>query len=136
MPIITILGLPDRLANSDALKKLVLHDLPEAVAGIPELNLEPKHVTIFAPKDLLSTRLGDNITANIDDLLDKKGRTSTVKVGLARVVKSVLRNFAREHVPECQFIEVSTHSLDRFQEGFDVWRRGVGIRDSLHYHKT
>lgn len=123
MPVITILGLPDTLADSEALKKLIRTDLPEAVAGIPVLGLLPKHVSAFAPRDLLQEGLGTEIIAHIDDLLERPGRTVGVKNAVAGIVKRVLQNFAREHLPQCALIEVSTQSLDTQQEGLAVWRR-------------
>lgn len=125
MPVITILGLPDTLSDSEALKKLILEDLPKAVTRISALKLEPDQVSAFAPRDLLQAELGTEIIAHIGNLHEKLGRTVGAKNAVASAVKMALQDFAREQLPQCALIEVSTHSLDTQQEGFAVWRKNT-----------
>ena len=123
MPIITLYGLPSRLAETPELEELVMTTLPNAVASIKELGIAADQVTTFVPRDMLSKGLGNEVIAFIEGLFQKEERTPEVKQRLADTVKDALTAFCRNHIRECGLIEVIPRS-QRPNDGFAHWEGG------------
>ena len=122
MPVIVLYGIPKRLKDDGALNALVLRHLPAAVAGIAELELTAKQVSLFCPQDALSAGLGEELIAFVAALSVGPKRTPLVKKRLAEAVCAELALFAKANLPECGLIEVFVQSFNQESEGAASWR--------------
>lgn len=122
MPVLTVLGIPTDLRNTDELKHLALVRLPEAASSVPEMKITPDLVTVYVPGDLIDKGLGDEIIVFIEGLFMREERTPEARQGLANAVRDCVVEWAQEHVLNCKTIEVIPRS-QRPDDGFANWQK-------------
>lgn len=121
MPIVTIMGLPDRLQDTGNLSYLMLNLIPEAVASVQGLGCTIEQVTTFAPRDLLQAELGYEIIVFIDSsrfcATDQSPQArQAVCDEVCDRVAAVLEEFANQNDIDWQLIEVLPRLLGRGAE--------------------
>jgi hypothetical protein len=103
--------------GDEELQRLI-YDVQEAVAAIPELELESTQVSVFFPPDMVVQGLGEELTAFIQGLFRKRKRTPKVLQRLTNIVAQTLEIFAKKQLKQCRKIEVLPWTLDPKTQGF------------------
>lgn len=125
MPIIKVYGIPASVAGSPkqrerSLKRLTTK-LQKAVAGVNELQLNPDHISVFYPADLMHTGIGEEIIVEVTGLFRKPARTHGARAKAADSLKEVVREHFRG-LSQLKLIEVFVHSFDPTEDGFAEWK--------------
>lgn len=121
MPVVTVLGVPNRLADQPVLNE-VLIGIRAAVAGIKALGLTDAATSVFFPADLLQFELGQEIVVKVDGLFRRPGggkpeRARHLRQRVADVVLEVINRVLRPHLPECTLVEVIVQVFDHTEGG-------------------
>lgn len=116
MPIVQILGIPDRTEGCEEL----IDSIREAVAGVKALGVKKEQVTVFLVRDHVQKDLGEELVGIVEGLYRKPGRTSEVRQGLADTICETLLKFAARYLPQCECVEVCTNSTNVEEGGHKV----------------
>lgn len=114
MPVLVVYGMPED-CNSGVLIPLIQAAI---VADVPELQLDSNQISVFFPPDRVQAGLGEELICLVNGLLVKPERTPEVRRRLANAVCSVLIAFAKEHLPQCQCVEVLVTQFNQEKDGF------------------
>lgn len=129
MPVIIVYGMP---RVGEGLPELI-QELQDATAAIQELELEPKHVSVFFPADQCDHGLGEEIIAIVEGLFNKPRRTPEVRKRLADALLARLVHFSKGRLREyqeacrhirpqetgpCKLVEVLVKTFDSNDQGF------------------
>lgn len=104
MPPVVIHGMPSGVTNAENLRNLVLCELPEVVASVPEMGLVPDQVTVWVPNDLVRSESRGVVVVFVEGLFHKEERTYEVKARLVEVIKVCLVKFFQANLTECKRI--------------------------------
>jgi hypothetical protein len=121
MPIVTVSGLPNGF-EQDFLTRLCIA-LRVAVAGVAELGITDKQVTVFFPDNLLQAGLGEEVIARVTELFGRPERTPEVKRRVAEAVKKCLRFHLTPALQGLALVEVFVYTFDPEVGGFAGWTK-------------
>lgn len=120
MPIVVVHGV-SRLKDRSQfdLKMFLEQDLPEAVASVEELDIDPSNVTVFAPEG--QTNNPSAVVIFVEGLFQRPERTQEVLQRLAYEVREATVTFAESCLVDCEAIEVILRSQNPI-DGYSVWQ--------------
>ncbi len=118
MPRILITGLPERLKDTAALRRLLVEEIPAVVERQPGFGIAAEHVYVHALPDLLDDRPARSIVFTVEGLIDRPERTSEMRRSLCEAVADTIEAFmTRESVP-CESVLGWCVRMDRQDDGF------------------
>lgn len=117
MGVIEVLLLPPDLGDETYVG--LLDRLHEAVTAIDELGLTKRQISVAFVPDLCPVGLGAELVVRMFGFDHKaEPQTEAIKEKLRQVVGHVVGDFAREHIPQCERIDVYLLPYRQAVDGF------------------
>jgi len=94
MPVLFIYGIKDELTGK--LEEYADTLINTVAYSVKELNLKPKDISCFFPKDLMAKGLGEEIIIFVDGLYERPERNEEVRNKLASAIVHTTHSFFEE----------------------------------------
>jgi len=116
MPVLYVSGIPK--VNRPSQPALLEHATSLKMAVAHRLHIAPSVVTVFFPVDCLIEGLGEELICRVEGLFENEERTTEIRQKLADDITSILADFAKKYIPQCQLVEAAIGRFDQNTDGF------------------
>ncbi len=117
MPRVLISGLPKVVPDPDALRQLVVQDIPEAVESAKGFDISGAHVMVHVVPEVIE-RPPMAVMFTIEGLIAKPERTATMRQALCKAVADVIAVYLDRAGLPYESIVGWCGQIDRGDDGF------------------